>query len=68
MPTRDPGNRPVVASLTAIALLAFGDAGAGEPPPEPLADAIPALLELYSKLGDFHLPDLSPAELGIQLE
>jgi len=67
MPTRDPGNRPVVASLTAIALLAFGDAGAGEPPPEPLADAIPALLELYSKLGDFHLPDLSPAEANALL-
>ena len=67
MPTRDPGNRPVLALLAAIALLAFGDAGAGEPPPEPLADAIPALLELYSKLGDFHLPDLSPAEANALL-
>ena len=63
MSTRGSGNRPPLrASLAAIALLAFGDVGAGEPPSKPLGDTIPALLELYSKLGDFHLPDLSPAE------
>jgi hypothetical protein len=67
MPTRDSGNRPVPASLAAIALLAFSGAGAGDPPPEPLANAIPELLELYSKLGDFHLPDLSPAEANALL-
>jgi hypothetical protein len=68
MPTRDPGSRPALgAMLAAIALLPLGDARAGEPPLELLADAIPALLELYSKLGDFHLPDLSPAETNALL-